>query len=131
MRHKTMNKDNRTGRRARIWHELMLKTDDATLPPATSDGWLTLSSSGRAVQVIDARDDPLTSLLVSEDACWSFAVEDWRHRQPRRWQRAARRAWLGEAAVLVAKRDRLVADTVRLGAHTRPGGSVRVPKLPG
>lgn len=130
MRHKTMSTNHRPRRATRIWRSLMLKTEDPT-PPATLEGWLTLASSGRAVQVIDARDDPLTSLLVSEDACWSFAVEDWRHRQPRRWQRAARRAWLGEAAVLVAKRDRLVADTVRLGAHTRPGGSVRVPKLPG
>lgn len=130
MHNKTTNRNDRPRLMRRIWRSLMLKTDDAT-PPAIADGWLRLASSGCAVQVVDARDDPLTSTLVTEDTCWLFAVEDWRGRQPRWWQRAARRAWLDEAAVLVAKRDRLLEATRQLATRKPPDKSARPPKLPG
>lgn len=131
MRDKTTYKKTRPGLMARIWHGVLLTEPKHATPPPSSDGWLTLASSGRAVQVIDARDDPLTSLLVTEDACWLFAVEDWRRRQPHRWQRAARRAWSSEAAALVAKRDRLTALTAQLPSRKPSDKPARTPKLPG
>lgn len=75
------------------------------------DGWVLLGSSGWYVRLIDVLDHATTGQLASEDACWSFARDDWRERRPRWWHRAERAAWNAEGQRLEDKRERLVEQT--------------------
>jgi hypothetical protein len=82
------------------------------------DNWLRLASSGWCLKVGDVLAEPITAALVSEDACWYFAVEDWRQRRPRRWRRKDMRAWRAEEMILADEQVRLVEAAIQV--PTRP-----------
>jgi hypothetical protein len=69
---------------------------------------LHMSSSGWYLHVDDVRADPELSALVSADACWLLAYQDWARRRPRRWRARAWRSWRKEEAALAAEQDGLV-----------------------
>lgn len=66
-----------------------------------------------------ALDRPLLGALVTEDACWQFAVDAWQARKPWWFHTAARRRWRTDGTALEAKRARLRADAVALGLADR------------
>lgn len=88
------------------------------------DAWVLLASSGWYVRLVDVLDHATTGQLAAEDACWSFAHDDWRARRPRLWHRPEHGAWKAEGQRLADKRARLVEQsrqvhTLRLAAkHT-------------
>jgi hypothetical protein len=75
---------------------------------AGQHGWLHMTSSGWYLHVDDVRAEPGLSALVSADAVWYLAYQDWARRRPRRWQAAAWRAWRKEEAALAAEQSGLV-----------------------
>jgi hypothetical protein len=75
------------------------------------EGWMLLASSGWHVRLSDVLDQPTTGVLVTEDACWQFAMRDWESRRPRPWRPSARREWRAEGTRLEDKRLRLVEMT--------------------
>ena len=75
-------------------------------------GVLHLSSSGWYLHIDDVRAEPELTALLSADACWLLAYQDWARRRPRRWQRRAWRAWRKEEAMLAAEQDELVRATL-------------------
>jgi hypothetical protein len=85
----------------------LLRRESPTSAPRTD--LIRLVSSGRLVDVYDVLDRPVTGFVAAEDACWQFALADWRQRKPRRWRIAAHRAWREEGTRLDQKRARLVA----------------------
>jgi hypothetical protein len=78
------------------------------------DNWLRLASSGWSLQLADVLAEPITAALVSEDAGWYFAVEDWRQRRPQRWRRKAMRQWRAEEVILADKQVRLVEAAIQV-----------------
>jgi hypothetical protein len=81
--------------------------------PAFSN-WLRLASSGWYLQIADVLAAPRTAVLVSEDASWYFAFEDWQLRRPRRGRRAELRAWREEERLLADEQARLVEAMLHL-----------------
>lgn len=75
---------------------------------AAQRGWLHMTSSGWYVHVDDVRAEPGLTELVSADACWFLAYQDWATRRPRRWQHRAWRSWRREETALAAEQDGLV-----------------------
>jgi hypothetical protein len=75
---------------------------------AAQRGWLHMSSSGWYLHVDDVRAEPGLSALVSADAVWFLAYQDWAGRQPRRWQGRAWRSWRREEAALAVEQAGLV-----------------------
>ena len=88
-------------------------------PPQT---YLRLGSSGRRVTVMAARDFPIVSVLLGEDAYWQFSRTFWQARKPAWWRLRARPVWRAQGSELEVKRLRLVAmaDEV-LGPVPAPG----------
>ena len=78
---------------------------------ASQRGWLHMSSSGWYLHVDDVRAEPELTALVSADACWFLAYQDWAGRRPRRWQGRSWRSWRKEEAALAAEQDGLVRAT--------------------
>jgi hypothetical protein len=78
------------------------------------DGWVRMESSGWYVQVTDIVADSRAATLAADDAAWSFAVADWRHRRPSLWRRRPRRAWRDEEAMLAAQAALLVEASTHL-----------------
>jgi hypothetical protein len=85
---------------------------EGTAHRAASYGLLHMSSSGWYLQVEDVRTEPELTALVSADACWLIAYQDWAKRRPRRWQGRAWRSWRKEEAALAAEQDGLVRATL-------------------
>jgi hypothetical protein len=79
---------------------------------ASRHGLLHMSSSGWYLRVDDVRIEPELTALISADACWLLAYQDWASRRPRRWNGRAWRAWRKEEAVLAAEQDGLVRATL-------------------
>lgn len=79
---------------------------------AFQHGLLHMSSSGWYLPVDDVRSEPALTELVSADACWLLAYQDWAGRRPRRWQGRAWRSWRKEEAALAAEQDGLVRATL-------------------
>jgi hypothetical protein len=75
---------------------------------ASHQNVLHMSSSGWYLHVDDVRAEPELTALVSADACWLLAYQDWAGRRPRRWQGRAWRSWRKEEAALAAEQDGLV-----------------------
>jgi hypothetical protein len=75
---------------------------------ASWHGVLHLSSSGWCLPVDDVRAEPDLTALVSADACWLLAYQDWARRRPQRWRGRAWRAWRKEEAALAVEQDGLV-----------------------
>jgi hypothetical protein len=75
------------------------------------------------VNGVDVVSDPLVSMLLVEDACWSAMSDDWLRRRPPRLHRASFRRWRAEGAALHAERTRLRAVAMTIGVTT-PGGIV-------
>jgi hypothetical protein len=71
-------------------------------------GWLHLASSGWYVDVDEVRAEPELTQLMSADACWFLAYQDWAGRRPRRWQLAAWRSWRREELALALEQVGLV-----------------------
>jgi hypothetical protein len=71
-------------------------------------GWLHLASSGWYVDIEDVRAEPELTRLMSSDACWFVAYQDWATRRPQRWRVRAWRSWRKEEAALAAEQDGLV-----------------------
>lgn len=88
------------------------------VPPAGSPqlasrkNLLHMSSSGWYLRVDDVRAEPELTALISADACWLLAYQDWASRRPRRWQGRAWRSWRKEEAALAAEQDGLVRATL-------------------
>jgi len=78
---------------------------------ASRHGLLHMSSSGWYLLVDDVRGEPDLTALVSADACWLLAYQDWARRRPQRWQGRAWRAWRREEAALAVEQDGLVRAT--------------------
>jgi hypothetical protein len=81
---------------------------DSTPRFAARRNLLHLSSSGWDLHVDDVRAEPELTALISADACWLLASQDWVSRRPRRWQGRAWRSWRKEEAALAAEQDGLV-----------------------
>jgi hypothetical protein len=75
---------------------------------AARRGWLHLASSGWYVDVDEVRGEPELAQLMSSDACWFVAYQDWATRRPHQWRVAAWRSWRKEEAALAAEQERLV-----------------------
>lgn len=84
---------------------------DRAAESASEHNVLHLSSSGWYLHVDDVRAEPELTALISADACWLLAYQDWAGRRPRRWQGWAWRAWRKEEAALAAEQDGLVRVT--------------------
>ena len=85
-----------------------------TRPAAPKEWNLHLESAGTDIPAGFLAGSPSTAVLAVEDVCWEAAVEDWKHRRPRRWRVRARTAWEAEGLWLAAKADHLrhLADEV-------------------
>ncbi|MEV0740224.1 hypothetical protein AB0I51_30805 [Streptomyces sp. NPDC050549] len=68
---------------------------------------LALRCAQRTVGVEAALQLPSVMVLVVEDACTAFALEDWRRREPPRRHLQARRGWQAEGRRLRTKEGRL------------------------
>jgi hypothetical protein len=75
---------------------------------ASRQNLLHMSSSGWYLHVDDVRAEPELTALISADACWLLAYQDWASRRPRRWQGRSWRSWRKEEAALAAEQDGLV-----------------------
>jgi hypothetical protein len=75
---------------------------------AARRGWLHMTSSGWYLHVDDVRAEPGLSALVSADAVWFLAYQDWAGRRPRRWQGRAWRSWRREETALAVEQAGLV-----------------------
>lgn len=95
-----------TGRRAGPPRRVV--PPEGTARTAAHHGLLHMSSSGWYLRVEDVRAEPELTALVSADACWLLAYQDWVTRRPRRWQGRAWRSWRKEEAALAAEQDGLV-----------------------
>jgi hypothetical protein len=97
------------------------RTPRRVVPPerspqfAAQHGWLHMASSGWYLHLDDVRSEPRLSELISNDACWFLAYQDWARNRPRRWDRRAWRAWRRHEAELAAEQAELVR-----AAFTRP-----------
>jgi hypothetical protein len=72
-------------------------------------------AAGTDIVPVFFRDRPLFAALATEDACWQFAVADWRAREPSVWQFADRRTWRDEGLALIEKRTRIREVAAELG----------------
>jgi hypothetical protein len=68
---------------------------------------LRLASVATRIPVATLVQSPTLLVVAVEDVCWQSAVEWTRARRPRRWHRAAYRAWLEQLQRLDDKRGRL------------------------
>jgi hypothetical protein len=78
---------------------------------ASQHAWLRMSSSGWYLHVEDVLAEPALTELISADACWLIAYQDWANRRPRRSPGRAWRSWRKEEAVLAVEQDALVRAT--------------------
>lgn len=85
---------------------------DRTQQSAARRDLLHLSSSGWYLHVDDVLVEPELTALMSADACWLLAYQDWASRRPRWWRAWAWRSWRKEEATLAAEQDALVRATL-------------------
>lgn len=116
-----MSIDLRSGRRAGRPRRVV--PPERTAQFAHHHGLLHMSSSGWYLHVDDVREQPELTALVSADACWLLAYQDWARRRPRRWHGRAWRSWRKEEAVLAAEQDGLVRATLARPTTLRPQSS--------
>jgi hypothetical protein len=115
-----MTIDLRSSRRARPPRRIV--PPERSPQTASRQGLLHLSSSGWYLPVDDVRTEPDLTALVSADACWLLAYQDWARRRPQRRGGRAWRAWRKEEAALAAEQDGLVRASLELPA-LRPQSS--------
>lgn len=74
-----------------------------------------LASARASVGFDELLAQPLLCALAAEDACWTLAIDDWRRRMPRRWQRRKLRGWAAEGRALFAEQAQLQELALRHG----------------
>lgn len=79
-----------------------------------------LDTIGRTISILDVTTDPQLSHLMSEDACWRFAYEQWMATRPARWHREQWQQWQNDRDWLRDKLIRIEDLARELGFPPRP-----------